>query len=308
MGQLARKATKIWNESKTIAWICVIAGWTLAAWAIWIPQSPGVSIGLLALVAGIMSLRPEMHIFEKAAWMALLIVFAILEVHAIRVSDEVNRAARDTQNREFSDIANGLKTSMAVSKDQYDSTIKQVNGVLKTTQDVSKITKQSLEDATGGDSFVYIDFPQPVFGFEKKVGTPPLSGVSVLIKHLVPGTANLEHPTSFYELDRITDTLGDFPEGIAGPNDKPLVYFHKGGSLGFKKDVRGEERIWYFLAFATNHRKWYEDVRLQKTGDEKWIHAIRVYKKVGKRDVVLFEDEPKDFPKDFPFGKPAQFW
>jgi len=51
------------------------------------PQLPGVCIGVLALVAGIMSVRADMHIYEKMTWIALLIAFAVFEVQAIHRGD-----------------------------------------------------------------------------------------------------------------------------------------------------------------------------------------------------------------------------
>jgi len=83
----------------------------LALWAGFWPRSPGVSIGLLALVAGIMSVRPQMRPAEKAAWVFVLVAFAVLEVHAINRGDEENKTIRDGQNEVFKGIADGVKKS-----------------------------------------------------------------------------------------------------------------------------------------------------------------------------------------------------
>jgi hypothetical protein len=70
------KADSLWNDNWFIAWALPISGMGFVLWASFWPRSPGISIGLLALAAGIMSIRPKMHPAEKTAWAAILIAFA----------------------------------------------------------------------------------------------------------------------------------------------------------------------------------------------------------------------------------------
>ena len=147
---------RYWNESPALAWILLLCGIGVALWASFWPQSPGVSIGILALAAGIMSVRPQMRPAEKFAWVGLLITFAILEVVAIGRSDRANEAIRDRQNDAFNVIADGLEASIKQSRTQYESTINHVNGVLTTTQSVGKLAQENLENVTGGNSYAYV--------------------------------------------------------------------------------------------------------------------------------------------------------
>jgi hypothetical protein len=190
-----------WNHNRKLAAILLFAAIGAALWASFNPQSPGVCIGLLALVAGVMSVRPEMHIYEKMLWVVVLIVFAILEVLAIGRSDKTNEAARDLQNKQFAEIAIGLEASITASKTQSDITIKHVDGVLATTQQVGGLAKQSLEYLNGDNSFAVVvpavDLPpQPPTGgmiytrdtpfsmYVGNAGKAPLTGVSVAISHV----------------------------------------------------------------------------------------------------------------------------
>src|ERR1700760_3664191 len=68
MGEFWRKADQCWNRNRVIAGVLLLAGIACAVWAKVCPQSPGVSIGLVAAAAGIMSLRPKMHLAEKLVW------------------------------------------------------------------------------------------------------------------------------------------------------------------------------------------------------------------------------------------------
>jgi len=188
------RAERIWNDSRALAWTLVLAGIGLALWVGFYPKSPGVSIGLLAGVAGIMSVRLKMHPAEKFAWVAVLVAFTILEVHAIKVSDQKNEDTRTAQNKAFGLIADGLKTSIETSRTQYKSTIDHVNGVLTTTQTVARLSKENLENITGGDSYAYVypDFTEGQnVSFDWKIhnfGKNSLSGVTVKINPVMMGS------------------------------------------------------------------------------------------------------------------------
>lgn len=174
-----------WNKNRALAWILVLLGMGLALWTGVCPQSPGVSIGLLAGAAGIMSVRPKMHPVEKLAWVVVLVSFTILEVLAIGRADKAAEATRAAQTAAFSAIAEGLKTSIEQSKTQYGSTIEHVNGVLRTTQSVASIARENLMMESGYGSYPCV-VPQlasgpavPLYVFNR--GMSNLTGVELKI-------------------------------------------------------------------------------------------------------------------------------
>jgi hypothetical protein len=151
---------KAWNDSRIVARALCLTGISLALWTGFIPQSPGVSIGLLALVAGIMSVRPKMHPAEKFAWVGILIAFAILEVHAIRVSDARNLNDQSVLNAQFKSItkqqksdfdatAKGLETVIQKSQIQFQATVKGLDANLAIEQSVRRQTLPSALFVTG---------------------------------------------------------------------------------------------------------------------------------------------------------------
>lgn len=191
----------IWNDSRVLAWILALSAFTAVLWTSFRPQSPGVSIGLLALAAGIMSVRPKMHPAEKFAWVVVLIAFAVLEVLAIGRGDRASEEARKHENEKFEAIVSGLESSINTSKDQYVSTINHVDGVLKATQQIDDLANKNLGYLTGGKSFAVlipgVDLePQPPSGglvynrdtqfsvFVYNTGKEPLTGVSVAISRV----------------------------------------------------------------------------------------------------------------------------
>lgn len=149
---------EIWNESRSVAVLLILSGLALVSWTFFQPQSPGVSIGLLALVAGIMSIRPNMHPVEKLTWVFILIAFTILEVRSIKRSDEENKTIRDAQNARFSEIAQGLKDSIEIGKTQYQDTLGHVNSVMETTQIAANTARKGVDNLTGTNSYLDI-FP-----------------------------------------------------------------------------------------------------------------------------------------------------
>jgi hypothetical protein len=153
---------------------------------------------MLATVAGIMSLRPEMKFPEKVAWVLLLIIFAYLEVKAIKRGDADNKDARDKQTVEFNAIASGLSSSISASQNQYHSTITHVDDVSTETKSVAELAKANLRNVTGGDSYAYIipvtsdRTAQALNMVLHNAGGNMLTGVTVriaaVIKESCPGT------------------------------------------------------------------------------------------------------------------------
>jgi hypothetical protein len=259
------KADSYWNGNRMLAWALVLLGMGLAVWSSFVPQSPGVSIGLLAGAAGIMSMRPKMHPAEKFAWVAVLVAFTVLEIIAIGRGDKAAEATREAQNRAFTAIADGLKTSIDASEGQYRSTISHLDGVLTQTEDVDALTKRTLENITGGDSYiatipdVALSGDEITFSVTNR-GKNILTGASVLITTqgvFWPGVRNqlmdavskrldlpTLHPGERMVIGRSVHLLPDRPEDeiqriyvlISGPNftTEEFLEFKKTG-----KDQRG---------------------------------------------------------------------
>ncbi|MGA3263965.1 MAG: hypothetical protein ABSC47_07960 [Terracidiphilus sp.] len=105
---------------------------------------------------------------------------------AIKRSDQEARDYRDAQNRAFNEIANGLRASINNSTKQYDSTISHLDDVLTQTEKVDKLAQRSLENITGGDSYIAVipDVAYSGNGISFSVtnrGKSMLTGASVLI-------------------------------------------------------------------------------------------------------------------------------
>jgi|GEM_PF-3361892 len=263
MAEFWKRVEEFWNHNRVLMWVLVVTAVSSALWACFVPQSPGISIGFLALAAGIMSVRPQMHPAEKFTWVAILIAFAILEVLAIKRSDEAVKAERDRQNQQFQSIAGGLETAIATGTSQYNSTISRVNGVLTTTQEIANVAKDTLANLTGGDAVAYLAPQSPTDDGRVPLAIVnpckfPLTGVTVVIKDMTTVPVKSSQvifvgtlaPHLVRELDvQLTPTPGNSPPGYA--SFVIMIYAQNGTSYESLQFRKGKKMFWDYRASVT---------------------------------------------------------
>jgi hypothetical protein len=221
MQEFWRKAEYFWSKNTALAWILVLSVMGLALWAGICPQSPGVSIGLLAGAAGIMSVRPKMHPSERFAWVAVLVTFTVLEMLAIGRADKAAEATRNSQNAAFNAIAEGLKTAISQSKEQYGATITHVDNVLTKTQETADLAKDGVLELTGADSYMVI------YPHGELLNGKPLEGKFDLLnvaqgKHpiwdgrIFMKEGSLSDPDNLYKVTQEFDLKPIMPTSLAG--------------------------------------------------------------------------------------------
>jgi len=123
-----------------------------------------------------------MRPIEKAAWMLIISVLLVAEIHSIR-TDRTNSEThakddRDTQDRAFTLV--------------LDKEDEQLKDTLHGFDAVGRLARKSIENQTGGDSYAYITpqmgvtpIPLTIYNY----GTNTLTGVLV---EVLPPTQGLE--------------------------------------------------------------------------------------------------------------------
>jgi hypothetical protein len=164
-------------------------------WWSWYPYV-GTFIGILA---GLGVLVPwfrgsEIGKREKAFWTFVMLGLVVLELRSITLDshqhDRDQAMALCHQLQSFQKIADKLNESLTLSRNQYQSTIDHVNGVLTTTQTVAGLAKENLLNVTGGNTFAYVK-PQNyldsknLFVTVTAQGKRNLTGVSVYIAKIL---------------------------------------------------------------------------------------------------------------------------
>lgn len=145
-----RRCSEVWN-SAWVGRILWLSGAAFAAyWYFKIP-TPGKAIGLLAVSAGIMSVR-KMKVLAQTTWVVLLVCMLFVEFRAIDKDHEDNEQKQKdffaAQKQGFSDIAqqagknfaetsNGLESAI----DGLDTAIGGINTTLSTANETLRQTR-----------------------------------------------------------------------------------------------------------------------------------------------------------------------
>ncbi len=185
-------------------------------------------------------------------------------VHSIRADRQASNAeqqkVRTDENNRFDAIAQGLKDSIVASKGQFDTTIGHVDSVLKTTQRVSNLAKDSLENLTGENSVAYLS-PQPPTDDGHvplaivNAGKFPLTGVTVVVVDsttypfktepaVIVGTL-ASHVVRPIDLS-VMPIPGSNPPGIA--SFEISIYAQNGTSRELLQFRRGKKMPWDYRA------------------------------------------------------------
>ena len=145
---IGSRSGTIWT-SPLVSWILICGTFACCVWFWFWPPLPGVAVTVLGGAAAILTFR-EMQNTHK--FLATLAIFALMgiELRDIR-GDRVKLDAAQTQalkeNRDgFDTIANGLKTAIKNSQQQFDATIKRSDAIATKTAEAASF-------ASGGNSF-----------------------------------------------------------------------------------------------------------------------------------------------------------
>jgi hypothetical protein len=119
----------------------------------------------MAVAAALMALRPDMSGTEKWFWASVLLLFAVVEMRAIRAErlarDSEQAIAAKDQAKHFQDIADGISGSIAKSDKHFDDTMASVRDLISLGTGISDTANKSFERITGGDAYCFI-VPTPV--------------------------------------------------------------------------------------------------------------------------------------------------
>ena len=204
--------------------------------------------------------------------------------------DREQEFARCQQLRSFESIADSLKSAITISQGQYQSTLKHVDGVLKTTEDVSRLAKKSLDNLTGGESFGYVipnigstsDFHKATgagsfLGFGCLVnndGDQPLSGVTVTVSRILMNPVNGASRSNPAMID--AGSLSPLNIGTLPPHSQvtlPTVITPQLGPDGIAR---------YLIFVSAQNGTAAEDLFFRKSNDgQNWDYKIRVRRQMS---------------------------
>jgi len=161
-----------------LVFIVLLALWVWVSRTLTIPRPPvGLYIGTLAFVAGVVSIWPPEHPWAKAAWFLVFGGFLVLEITTLyeqRHDDEATaNANRQLEDAHFGDV---LRQNQA----QFEATLAKFKVL-------AGMSQESLDEATGGESYCYAEFVKGLAGPSQLTavllgkGRHPLSSVTVRV-------------------------------------------------------------------------------------------------------------------------------
>jgi hypothetical protein len=253
---------------------------------------PGYAIGVLAVLAAVMSVHGEMRSGHKVLWMLLIGAFLFLEFRAITkdrgdfARDETSR--RQQENDKFKAIADGLVASIQQSQIQFAATMSRTQAMLRKEQKITETTNKSLDQLTGGGQFCYLMAIEPVrlndgrlaFQLAKMNSGPlPLDVCHVLIHEDFP-------PKSAADAARLMNVIVDRQLGPLPPGKVSGTQ----GTLGFSTDIILPEGS-YYIQINTRNNRFYENLAIHPNVKDKGLEDIEV--RDQKYNLVYSEPAPK---------------
>jgi len=197
---------------------------------------------------------------EKAMWTAIMFAFLLLELRTLYLDrgehDREQAYAECEQLERFGKIAEGLQSSIDISKSQYSDTIGHVDDVLKKTQKVASVARDTLKNLTGEDSVAYLAPQSPSEDGSVPLaivnpGKYPLTGVTVVVRDVTTlpvrespvVTVGTLAPHLVRPLDmRLTPIPGLNPPGVA--SFTVSIYAQNGSSEELLQFRKGKKMLW----------------------------------------------------------------
>jgi len=171
--------------------VFIAAGVLACGFLWWRIPSPGVSAAIMGAAAAIMTARTTARGPEKTAWMIIIFVLLVIEVLAIKKERVLNQIAErnrvEEERSNFSNIGEGIKTTITQSQEQFKETTIQASSQFDATMTKAQ---ENLNHMTGGSSYPRVDLvPIPMTGTINKMrlaftvdGKNPLFDVDVTLQ------------------------------------------------------------------------------------------------------------------------------
>jgi hypothetical protein len=250
------------------------------AFLFYVVPPPGVSVAVMGVTAAIMAARTKATGAEKAAWMLIISSLLVIEVLAIQKDRKLHDDEMASLFGQGVSIKNQAETKFGELGGALQRQIDTSNSILDKTKSVLNLSKQNLQNITGGDSFAVVTpqvwsgltpIPLTIYNYGKQT----LVGVTVTIRDREAWDF-VRNPYSMYQAEAsainvgtlhageiktlirtITPSVEDKGAGILGEGDEKVCQYQLDISaqnftvteyLTFKK---GKQLPWVFKYIVT---------------------------------------------------------
>jgi hypothetical protein len=168
--------------------------------------------------------------------------------------------------------------------------------LLESSKTIARLAKTGISTATGGDSFAYVHLLAPRWGIDAAFlqlfhrGQYPLYDVTMHIYDEVPREGEATPRTAFSRIEHF-QTIVPGAVGLLDPNTSGLMEAGSGFSFA------NQERIHFDVSFQARNGSWYQGLSSRRVNGT-WLTATRVFKRIGKKDLLILEIVDPGFPKN----------
>jgi hypothetical protein len=245
---------------------------------------PGTYIAALAILGFFLALRPPKKRWTQALILGISLLLAAAEIHnlhAIRVEHDKQQAqARQAEREAFKSIADSITNSMSENQRAFEATVDRMKGL-------AAITKDTVNEATGGDSFCFVDMgptPEGLIAHLVQKGKYPVFDVRLNITDLnVLDAAIKSGAPSLLVGTRTFGTIDFLSRGLWQP-------------LGvYPVDIK-EEYVRYNISIFARNGSFTELLRLRRLKEGGWTSALLVHAAYDTRKGIVFERIQRQFP------------
>lgn len=212
------------EEYKAPSWVywTVLVGSALASAVLLIWPSTVLALTFLTLPPIAAFLRNVMGDREKLLWVIITLILIAAVAVGLQRDERENREAQSAIVRSFQQVGQQISTDNDQNQARFDATMKEMGATLSTAKHVETLTKQNLENVTGGQSFAYLipqmgatPIPLSIYNY----GANTLTGVLV---EIIPPTKGLQEFANAV-LDPVEIQVGTLHPGTFGTTGPRLL-------------------------------------------------------------------------------------
>ncbi|HUC98372.1 MAG TPA: hypothetical protein VMR88_07820 [Candidatus Polarisedimenticolaceae bacterium] len=245
---------------------------------------PGTYIAALAIVAFCVALWPPKKRWAQALILSISLLFTAAEIHNshnTRIEHEKQQAqAREAERKAFKSIADSIANSMSENQKAVEAAVDGMKGL-------AAITKDTVNEATGGDSFCFVDMipiPEGLMAHLVQKGKYPVFDVRLTVTDLnALDSAIKSGAPSLLVGTRTFGTIDFLSRDLWQP-------------LGVYPMDPKEEYVRYNISIFARNGSFTELLRLRRLKEGGWTSALLVHASYDTKKGIVFERIQRQFP------------
>lgn len=246
--------------------------------------APGTYIAALAIVAFCVALWPPKKRWTQAVILGISLLLTAAEIHnlhTIRVeSDKRQAEARQAESEALKSVAESITNSLTENQKTFEATVDRMKGL-------AAITKDTVNEATGGDSFCFVDMgpiPEGLMAHLVQKGKYPVFDVRLNITDLnALDSAIKSGAPSLLVGTRTFGTIDFLSQGLWQP-------------LGVYPLDPKEEYVRYNISIFARNGSFTELLRLRRLKEGGWTSALLVHASYDTKKGIVFQRIHREFP------------